>query len=299
CASGRARSGSWSRSPAASPGSPAPGGSPGRTRPTRWRWLWNGGPDRSARRRRSTPTGSVLPRAHGTTEHPPPGMEADDMNVRTADQGARPDAAVPPELTHAEILRYSRHLTLPDVGLEGQRKLKASRVLLVGAGGLGSPLALYLAAAGVGTLGIVDFDRVDETNLHRQVLHGQSDIGRPKLDSARDRLAEINPHVKVEPHPVRLTSQNALEIVREYDGVVDGPGNLPPRYLVNDACVLTGRPSGYGSIFRFDGQVSVFGVEGGPCYRCLFREPPPPGLVPSCAEGGVLGVLPGIIGSLQ
>ena len=221
------------------------------------------------------------------------------MNVRTADQGARPDAAVPPELTHAEILRYSRHLTLPDVGLEGQRKLKASRVLLVGAGGLGSPLALYLAAAGVGTLGIVDFDRVDETNLHRQVLHGQSDIGRPKLDSARDRLAEINPHVKVEPHPVRLTSQNALEIVREYDVVVDGTDNFPTRYLVNDACVLTGRPNVYGSIFRFDGQVSVFGVEGGPCYRCLFREPPPPGLVPSCAEGGVLGVLPGIIGSLQ
>lgn len=221
------------------------------------------------------------------------------MNVGTVERGAQAEAAGLPELTHAEILRYSRHLTLPDVGLEGQRKLKASKVLLVGAGGLGSPLALYLAAAGVGTIGIVDFDRVDETNLHRQVLHGQSDIGRMKLDSARDRLAEINPHVKVVPHPVRLTSENALEIVGAYDVVVDGTDNFPTRYLVNDACVLTGRPNVYGSIFRFEGQVSVFGAEGGPCYRCLFREPPPPGLVPSCAEGGVLGVLPGIIGSLQ
>ncbi len=195
--------------------------------------------------------------------------------------------------------RYARHLILPEVGLEGQKRLKGARVLLVGAGGLGSPLGLYLAAAGVGTLGIVDFDVVDATNLQRQVLHGTSDIGRPKLESARERLGEINPHVQIELHPFRLTSANALVLVREYEVVVDGTDNFPTRYLVNDACVLAGKPNVYGSIFRFEGQNSVFWAERGPCYRCLFAEPPPPGLVPSCAEGGVLGVLPGIVGSIQ
>ena len=204
-----------------------------------------------------------------------------------------------PDLEPGEVLRYARHLILPEVGEEGQRRLKAARVLLVGAGGLGSPAALYLAAAGVGRLGIVDHDAVDATNLHRQILHGTSDVGRPKLDSAVDRLREVNPHVVVEPHPTRLSSDDALDILAPYDVVVDGSDNFPTRYLVNDACVLLGKPNVYGSIHRFDGQVSVFAAPGGPCYRCLFREPPPPGLVPSCAEAGVLGVLPGIIGSLQ
>ena len=204
-----------------------------------------------------------------------------------------------PELSTEELQRYSRHLLLPEVGLEGQGRLKAGRVLLVGAGGLGSPLGLYLAAAGVGHVGLVDFDVVDVTNLQRQVLHGTRDVGRSKLDSARDRLLDINPHVDLETYDTRLTSDNALEIVREYDVVVDGTDNFPTRYLVNDACVLTGRPNVYGSIFRFEGQASVFATADGPCYRCLFREPPPPGLVPSCAEGGVLGVLPGLIGTIQ
>ncbi len=204
-----------------------------------------------------------------------------------------------PELSTEELQRYSRHLLLPEVGLEGQRRLKAGRVLLVGAGGLGSPLGLYLAAAGVGHLGLVDFDVVDVTNLQRQVLHGTRDVGRSKLDSARDRLLDVNPHTDIETYETRLTSDNALEIVREYDVVVDGTDNFPTRYLVNDACVLTGRPNVYGSIFRFEGQASVFATPDGPCYRCLFREPPPPGLVPSCAEGGVLGVLPGLIGTIQ
>jgi adenylyltransferase/sulfurtransferase len=204
-----------------------------------------------------------------------------------------------PDLTSDELSRYSRHLLLPEVGLEGQRRLKAARVLLVGAGGLGSPAALYLAAAGVGTLGIVDFDVVDVTNLHRQLLHGTSDVGRSKLASAVDRLREVNPFVTVEPHETRLTSANALELVAQYDLVVDGTDNFQTRYLVNDACVLTGRANVYGSIFRFDGQVSVFCTPEGPCYRCLYPEPPPPGLVPSCAEGGVLGVLPGLVGILQ
>jgi sulfur-carrier protein adenylyltransferase/sulfurtransferase len=204
-----------------------------------------------------------------------------------------------PALGNDEILRYSRHLIIPDVGIEGQRRLKAARVLLIGAGGLGSPLALYLAAAGVGTLGLVDFDAVDLTNLQRQVLHGTKDVGRPKLESARERIQDINPHVVVEPHETRLTSANALEIIREYDVVVDGTDNFPTRYLTNDACVLLGKPNVYGSIFRFEGQASVFATADGPCYRCLFREPPPPGLVPSCAEGGVLGVLPGLVGTIQ
>jgi adenylyltransferase/sulfurtransferase len=204
-----------------------------------------------------------------------------------------------PGLDHDEILRYSRHLIIPNVGMEGQRKLKAARVLLIGAGGLGSPLALYLAAAGVGTLGIVDFDVVDVTNLQRQVLHGTKDVGRSKLASARDRILDVNPNVTVEPHETRLTSANALDIIREYDLVIDGTDNFPTRYLTNDACVLLGKPNVYGSIFRFEGQASVFATAEGPCYRCLFREPPPPGLVPSCAEGGVLGVLPGLIGTIQ
>jgi adenylyltransferase/sulfurtransferase len=202
-------------------------------------------------------------------------------------------------LSHEELLRYSRHLTLPDVGLEGQTKLGAARVLLIGAGGLGSPAALYLAAAGVGTIGLVDFDVVDASNLQRQIVHGTSSIGRPKTESARERLHDINPHVTIEPFPKQLTSTNALEVLRDFDVIVDGSDNFPTRYLVNDACVLLGKPNVYGSIFQFDGQVSVFDAKRGPCYRCLFAEPPPPDLVPSCAEGGVLGVLPGIIGSLQ
>ncbi|MEN8376920.1 MAG: molybdopterin-synthase adenylyltransferase MoeB [Gemmatimonadota bacterium] len=203
------------------------------------------------------------------------------------------------DLSLEEIRRYSRHLIMPEVGMAGQRKLRAARVLMIGAGGLGSPVGLYLAAAGVGTLGVVDFDVVDETNLQRQLLHGTSDVGRSKLDSARDRLREANPFVRVEGHETRLDSANALDIIGRYDLVVDGTDNFPTRYLVNDACVLLGKPYVYGSIFRFEGQVSVFGAPDGPCYRCLFREPPPPGLVPSCAEGGVLGVLPGIVGALQ
>lgn len=204
-----------------------------------------------------------------------------------------------PELKADELVRYARHFVLPEVGAEGQRKLKGSRVLIVGAGGLGSPVALYLAAAGVGTLGIVDFDTVDTSNLQRQILHGTRDVGRPKTVSARDRLRDVNPHVEVHLHETRLTSHNALEVVADYDVVVDGTDNFPTRYLVNDACVLTQRPNVYGSVFRFEGQASVFAMPGGPCYRCLNPEPPPAGLVPSCAEGGVLGVLPGIIGSIQ
>jgi molybdopterin/thiamine biosynthesis adenylyltransferase/rhodanese-related sulfurtransferase len=204
-----------------------------------------------------------------------------------------------PELTREELARYSRHLILPDVGVEGQKRLKAARVLLVGAGGLGSPLALYLSAAGVGTLGIVDFDKVDVTNLQRQVVHGTADVGRSKIDSAAERIYDINPYVNVERFETRLTSENALEIIREFDIVVDGTDNFATRYLVNDACVILGKPNVYGSIFRFEGQASVLATPEGPCYRCLFREPPPPGLVPSCAEGGVLGVLPGLVGTIQ
>lgn len=202
-------------------------------------------------------------------------------------------------LSHEELIRYSRHLVLPAIGLEGQQRLKAARVLVVGAGGLGSPAALYLAAAGVGTLGLVDWDVVDRSNLQRQILHGTDMIGRSKLDSARARIADLNPHVQLETIAARLTSANALDILRDWDVVLDGSDNFPTRYLVNDACVLLGRPNVYGAVLRFEGQVSVFDARQGPCYRCLFREPPPPALVPSCAEGGVLGVLPGIIGSLQ
>jgi len=204
-----------------------------------------------------------------------------------------------PALSNEEIARYSRHLIMPEVGMEGQRRLKAARVLMIGTGGLGAPLGMYLAAAGVGHLGIVDFDVVDESNLQRQIVHGTRDIGRPKIESARDRLQDINPHIQIETYETRLTSQNALELFRDYDIVVDGTDNFPTRYLVNDACVLTGKPNVYGSIFRFEGQASVFWAARGACYRCLYPEPPPPGLVPSCAEGGVLGVLPGIIGAIQ
>jgi molybdopterin/thiamine biosynthesis adenylyltransferase/rhodanese-related sulfurtransferase len=202
-------------------------------------------------------------------------------------------------LSKEEVLRYSRHLIMPEVGMEGQLKLKQAKVLLVGSGGLGAPLALYLAAAGIGRLGLVDFDRVDFTNLQRQVLFGTSDVGRPKLEAAQRRLSDLNPEIQIDTYETQLTSENALEILRPYDIVVDGTDNFPTRYLVNDASVLLGKPNVYGSIFRFEGQLSVFGMPDGPCYRCLYPEPPPPGLVPSCAEGGVLGVLPGIIGSLQ
>src|SRR5512146_1047327 len=202
-------------------------------------------------------------------------------------------------LSNDEVLRYSRHLIMPEVGMEGQLKLKAAKVLCIGAGGLGSPLALYLAAAGVGTLGVVDFDLVDSTNLQRQVIHTTADVNRPKLQSAAEKINAINPYVQVRPFETRLTSANALDIFREFDIIVDGTDNFPTRYLVNDACVLTGKPNVYGSIFRFEGQVSVFATEQGPCYRCLYPEPPPPGLVPSCAEGGVLGILPGLVGVMQ
>ena len=202
-------------------------------------------------------------------------------------------------LTNDEILRYSRHLIMPEVGMAGQQKLKAARVLCIGAGGLGSPLALYLAAAGVGTLGIVDFDVVDFTNLQRQIIHSTADVGRKKLDSAAEKLKAINPFINLKTFETRLTSANALDLFREFDIVADGTDNFPTRYLVNDACVLTGKPNVYGSIFRFEGQASVFATEEGPCYRCLYPEPPPPGLVPSCAEGGVLGILPGLVGVMQ
>ena len=202
-------------------------------------------------------------------------------------------------LSNDEILRYSRHLIMPEVGMEGQLKLKAARVLLIGTGGLGAPLGMYLAAAGVGTIGLVDFDVVDFTNLQRQIIHSTSDVGRKKLDSAADRMAAINPHIHIVKHELMLSSENAMDVLKDYDIVVDGTDNFPTRYLVNDACVLLGKPNVYGSIFRFEGQCTVFAYQGGPCYRCLYPEPPPPGLVPSCAEGGVLGILPGLIGTMQ
>jgi adenylyltransferase/sulfurtransferase len=209
--------------------------------------------------------------------------------------GAVPAAS----LTNEEILRYSRHLIMPEVGMEGQLKLKGAKVLLIGTGGLGAPLGLYLTAAGVGHIGLVDFDVVDFTNLQRQVTFGTSDVGKPKTEAAAARLSNLNPDVQIATYEAKLTSANALGLFKEYDVVVDGTDNFPTRYLVNDACILLGKPNVYGSIFRFEGQVTVFGMPDGPCYRCLYPEPPPPGLVPSCAEGGVLGVLPGIVGSLQ
>ncbi len=208
-----------------------------------------------------------------------------------------------PSLSNEEIARYSRHLIMPEVGMQGQRRLKAASVLMIGTGGLGAPLGMYLAAAGVGRIGIVDFDVVEASNLQRQIIHGTKDVGRPKVESARDRLRDINPHIEIETHETRLASQNALTLFANYDVIVDGTDNFPTRYLVNDACVLTGKPNVYGSIFRFEGQASVFWAAAdngrGACYRCLYSEPPPPGLVPSCAEGGVLGVLPGIVGAIQ
>jgi len=204
-----------------------------------------------------------------------------------------------PELTTDDLSRYSRHLILPEVGMEGQRKLKAARVLCVGTGGLGSPLALYLAAAGIGTLGLVDFDVVDASNLQRQIIHSTKDIGRKKLDSAAEKLSALNPALNIVKHDTMLSSANAMDILKDYDIVADGTDNFPTRYLVNDACVLLNKPNAYGSIFRFEGQASVFATKEGPCYRCLYPEPPPPGLVPSCAEGGVLGILPGLVGVIQ
>src|SRR5271167_2119901 len=213
----------------------------------------------------------------------------------------RPPIGHPPaaSLTNEEILRYSRHLIMPEVGMEGQLKLKAAKVLLIGTGGLGAPLGLYLTAAGVGKIGLVDFDIVDFTNLQRQVTFGTSDVGKPKTEAAKARLTNLNPDVQVTTYETKLSSENALELFKEYDVIVDGTDNFPTRYLVNDACILLGKPNVYGSIFRFEGQATVFGIPDGPCYRCLYPEPPPPGLVPSCAEGGVLGVLPGIVGSIQ
>jgi adenylyltransferase/sulfurtransferase len=202
-------------------------------------------------------------------------------------------------LNKDEILRYSRHLIMPEVGMEGQLKLKSAKVLLVGTGGLGAPLGMYLAAAGIGRIGLVDFDVVDHTNLQRQIIHGTKDVGRKKLDSAADTMQDINPYVEIDKHEVALNSENALDILKDYDLVIDGTDNFPTRYLINDACVLLKKPNVYGSIFRFEGQATVFAYQGGPCYRCLYPEPPPPGLVPSCAEGGVLGILPGMIGIVQ
>jgi molybdopterin/thiamine biosynthesis adenylyltransferase/rhodanese-related sulfurtransferase/molybdopterin converting factor small subunit len=240
---------------------------------------------------------SIVPSIAGGADGP--GAAVDPDKLAAAQAAMRQAGKSNIALDHDEVRRYSRHLILPEVGLAGQTKLKNSRVLLIGVGGLGSPLALYLSAAGVGTLGLVDADVVDESNLQRQVIHGTSDVGRPKLDSAGDRIADINPHVNVEKHEMMLNSENALELFKQYDVVADGTDNFPTRYLVNDACVLTGKPNVYGSIFRFEGQASVFATKDGPCYRCLYPEPPPPGAVPSCAEGGVLGILPGIIGLVQ
>jgi adenylyltransferase/sulfurtransferase len=227
-----------------------------------------------------------------------PIKDSDEISIIPAIAGGKTDAL--PELGREELARYNRHIILPEVGLEGQRKLKAASILLVGTGGLGSPLGLYLAAAGVGRLGLVDFDVVDQSNLQRQILHGTRDVGRPKIQSAKDRLADTNPHVQIDTYETALRAENALDILRDYDIIIDGTDNFQTRYLVNDASVLLGKPNVYGSIFRFDGQASVFYPQGGgPCYRCLYPEPPPPGLVPSCAEGGVLGILPGIIGVIQ
>jgi adenylyltransferase/sulfurtransferase len=226
--------------------------------------------------------------------------DTDTISIVPSIAGGSVETAAPPAaLDKDEILRYSRHLIMPEVGMEGQLKLKQARVLLVGTGGLGAPLGLYLAAAGVGRIGLVDFDVVDFTNLQRQVIHGTKDVGRKKLDSAADRMHDINPFVEIDKHEAALTSENALDIIKDYDMVIDGTDNFPTRYLVNDACVLLGKPNVYGSIFRFEGQATVFAYQGGPCYRCLYPEPPPPGLVPSCAEGGVLGILPGTIGLIQ
>jgi molybdopterin/thiamine biosynthesis adenylyltransferase/rhodanese-related sulfurtransferase/molybdopterin converting factor small subunit len=229
-----------------------------------------------------------------------PVKPGDSLSIVPSVAGGVPSAVdTAPALSSEEVKRYSRHLILPEVGMDGQRKLKQSSVLCIGAGGLGSPAAMYLAAAGIGRIGIVDFDVVDYSNLQRQLLHGTPDVGRSKLDSARDKIQALNPHVQVDTYEVALSSDNALELFKPYDVILDGTDNFPTRYLVNDACVLSGKPNAYGSIFRFEGQASVFAAKDGPCYRCLYPEPPPPGLVPSCAEGGVIGVLPGVIGVIQ
>jgi adenylyltransferase/sulfurtransferase len=226
--------------------------------------------------------------------------DSDTVSIVPSVAGGSPSGdTAAPELNNDEVRRYSRHLIMPEVGVEGQRKLKQAKVLCIGAGGLGSPASLYLAAAGVGTLGLVDFDAVDFSNLQRQVLFSTNDVGRPKIKAAADRLRGLNPNIRVVEHETALTSANALDLFRDYDVIVDGTDNFPTRYLTNDACVLLGKPNVYGSIFRFDGQVSIFATKDGPCYRCLYPEPPPPGLVPSCAEGGVLGVLPGVVGTIQ
>jgi adenylyltransferase/sulfurtransferase len=244
-------------------------------------------------------TVSIIPSVAGGVEQQEKGHRAVSTSA-VAERGPSPRAARElPALTNDEIKRYSRHLIMPEVGMDGQRRLKAGSVLCVGAGGLGSPAAMYLAAAGVGTIGVVDFDVVDFSNLQRQIIHGTPDVGRSKLASAKDRINAINPHVDVQTYEVMLTSENALKLFEPYDVILDGTDNFPTRYLTNDACVLLGKPNAYGSIFRFEGQASVFATKEGPCYRCLYPEPPPPGLVPSCAEGGVLGVLPGIIGVIQ
>ena len=229
----------------------------------------------------------------GTTGDAPDGRRIEGMATATLNETELP------KLSNEEISRYSRHLILPEVGMQGQQKLKAAKVLCVGTGGLGAPLALYLAAAGVGTLGLVDFDMVDASNLQRQIIHSTSTVGMLKVDSAEQMLKGLNPFMKVVKHNTMLTSANALEIFKDYDVIADGTDNFQTRYLVNDACVLTGKPNAYGSIFRFEGQASVFATKEGPCYRCLYPEPPPPGLVPSCAEGGVLGILPGLVGIIQ
>jgi molybdopterin/thiamine biosynthesis adenylyltransferase/rhodanese-related sulfurtransferase/molybdopterin converting factor small subunit len=229
-----------------------------------------------------------------------PLKDGDTVSIVPSIAGGSAGIAAPPvTLSKEEILRYSRHLIMPEVGMEGQLKLKSAKVALIGTGGLGAPLGMYLAAAGIGRIGLVDFDVVDFTNLQRQVIHGTKDVGRKKLDSAADTMLDINPYLEIDRHETALTSENALRILKDYDIVVDGTDNFPTRYLVNDACVLLGKPNVYGSIFRFEGQATVFAYQGGPCYRCLYPEPPPPGLVPSCAEGGVLGILPGTIGLIQ
>src|SRR5881394_461216 len=236
-------------------------------------------------------TVSIIPSVAG-------GAPTTEVDKSTGGVRLQPDRDLP-TLSNDEVKRYSRHLIMPEVGVDGQRKLKAAKVLCIGAGGLGSPVAMYLAAAGVGTLGLVDFDVVDFSNLQRQILHSTPDVGRPKLQSAKEKLHALNPEIEIRTHEVALSSQNALQLFEPYDIIVDGTDNFPTRYLVNDACVLLGKPNAYGSIFRFEGQASVFATKNGPCYRCLYPEPPPPGLVPSCAEGGVLGVLPGVIGTIQ
>src|SRR5688572_18056213 len=245
-------------------------------------------------------TVSIIPSVAGGAEKGSGSVAAGGVAEKPADPRlqTRTDRELP-QLTNDEIKRYSRHLIMPEVGMDGQRRLKAGKVLCIGAGGLGSPAAMYLAAAGVGIIGIVDFDVVDFSNLQRQIIHGTPDVGRTKLDSARDRLHALNPHVDIQTYETALSSENALQLFEPYDVILDGTDNFPTRYLTNDACVLLGKPNAYGSIFRFEGQASVFAIRGGPCYRCLYPEPPPPGLVPSCAEGGVLGVLPGVIGVIQ